>query len=81
MTRTVAVRFAFGVVGESRRQAHLADAVNDEASPQSWLTYCGLDIPAALAEVSNKPAGMPCVRCLSSLTTPTHQIAPTLFGP
>jgi hypothetical protein len=61
---TVAVRFAFGVVGESRRQAHLATA-SDSGLPEYWQTFCGLEIPADLAEVSTRPAGMPCVRCLS----------------
>ncbi|MGP4017085.1 hypothetical protein [Saccharopolyspora sp. 5N708] len=65
MNGAVVVRFAFGVVGESRRDAHLA-AVPDSGIPEYWLTFCGLEIPADLAEVSNRPAGMPCARCLAS---------------
>lgn len=73
MTRTVAVRFAPGVVGESRRQAHLAEAPGDERPPTWWRTFCGLELRAELVEVSNQPAGMPCVPCLSALTTePEH---------
>ncbi|MBB5157916.1 hypothetical protein [Saccharopolyspora phatthalungensis] len=65
MSATVAVRFAFGVVGESRRQAHLATAP-DTGIPDRWRTFCGLEIPASLAEVSARPAGMPCMRCLGT---------------
>ncbi|WP_190815216.1 hypothetical protein [Saccharopolyspora pogona] len=64
MNGTVVVRFAFGVVGESRRQAHLSTAP-ESGLPEHWLTFCGLEIPATLAEVSAKPAGMPCMPCLS----------------
>ncbi|KAA5824943.1 hypothetical protein ABT337_33115 [Saccharopolyspora hirsuta] len=67
MNRTVAVRFAFGIVGETRREAHLATAPGT-GIPAAWLTFCGEEIPAHQAEVSEKPAGMPCVRCLASAT-------------
>ncbi|GAA0536399.1 hypothetical protein GCM10011581_23830 [Saccharopolyspora subtropica] len=73
MTGAVVVRFAPGVVGESRRQAHLAHAP-EHGIPEFWSTFCGLRIPAEQAEVSTRPAGMPCVRCLSggfpTLATP-----------
>lgn len=73
MTRTVAVRFAPGVVGESRRQAHLAEAPDNERPPALWQTFCGLELRAELVEVSHRPSGMPCVRCLSAMTTsPEH---------
>lgn len=75
MTRTVAVRFAFGVVGESRRQAHLSEPPEDGVPPALWLTFCGLEIRSELAEVSDKPAGMPCVRCLSAMSTIPGQLS------
>ncbi|WP_460959422.1 hypothetical protein [Parasphingorhabdus pacifica] len=65
----VAVRFAAGVVGESRRQAHLAEAPDGDSPPALWPTLCGLEIRATLAEVSDRPAGMPCVRCLAAMTS------------
>ncbi|GAA2792370.1 hypothetical protein [Saccharopolyspora taberi] len=68
MNQTVAVRYAIGLVGESRRQAHLSSAPGPGASPLSWVTFCGLEIPAEQAEVARKPAGMPCFRCLSQFT-------------
>lgn len=70
MTRTVAVRFAFGVVGEARREVHLAIAPGT-GIPATWLTFCGAEIPAHQAEVSEHPAGMPCLLCL---TDATHSI-------
>lgn len=75
MNGTVAVRFAPGVVGETRRQAHLA-AVPAASAPDSWLTYCGLRIPAEHAELSPGPAGMPCIRCLTAIPG-----SPPLPGP
>ncbi|MEV0082655.1 hypothetical protein [Saccharopolyspora sp. NPDC050642] len=65
MTRTVVVRFAFGIVSEASRQAHLAVAP-EAGIPERWLTYCGVEIPANVAEVSAQPSGMPCMGCLSA---------------
>ncbi len=70
MNHTVAVRFAFGVVSESRREAHLAALPEIGETPSSWTTFCGLDIPTDQAEVSSKPAGMPCVTCMAARTAP-----------
>ncbi|MER7015511.1 hypothetical protein ABT324_29100 [Saccharopolyspora sp. NPDC000359] len=67
MTRTVAVRYAFGIVGEASREAHLATAPGTGV-PAAWRTFCGVEIPAHEAEVSDRPAGMPCVCCLTNLT-------------
>ncbi|MER7081111.1 hypothetical protein SAMN02982929_01610 [Saccharopolyspora kobensis] len=67
MTRTVAVRFAFGVVGEARREVHLTTAPGT-GIPAIWRTFCGVEIPAHQAEVSEHPAGMPCIRCLTDAT-------------
>lgn len=64
MSGTVAVRYGAGVVGESRRQAHLASAPASGEVPATWTTFCGLHIPAAAAEVSHVPDGMPCMPCL-----------------
>lgn len=69
MGGTVAVRFAAGVIGESRRLAHLASRP-DAGIPASWSTLCGQEIPAHLAEVADHPAGMPCFGCLSRLPGP-----------
>ncbi|MEU5850740.1 hypothetical protein [Saccharopolyspora shandongensis] len=65
MSRTVVVRFAFGIASEAGRQAHLAVAP-EAGVPERWLTYCGVVIPANVAEVSAQPAGMPCMGCLSA---------------
>ncbi|MGW1681829.1 hypothetical protein [Saccharopolyspora sp. NPDC002376] len=67
MNRTVAVRYTFGIVGETRREAHLATTPGT-GIPAEWMTFCGVEIPANQAEVSEKPAGMPCVRCLAGVT-------------
>lgn len=64
MSGTVAVRYGAGVVGESRRQAHLASAPDSGETPVTWATFCGLSIPAAAAEVSHVPDGMPCLPCM-----------------
>ncbi|SDY78870.1 zinc-finger [Saccharopolyspora shandongensis] len=61
---TVAVRFAAGVVSDSKRQSHTATVPEGGEVPASWLTFCGLEIPAHQAEVSQRPTGMPCVCCL-----------------
>ncbi|MEU6267374.1 hypothetical protein [Saccharopolyspora shandongensis] len=61
---TVAVRFAADVVSDSKRQSHMATVPEDGEVPASWLTFCGLEIPAHQAEVSQHPTGMPCVCCL-----------------
>ncbi|SFT01625.1 hypothetical protein [Saccharopolyspora flava] len=70
MSAVVAVRFAAGVVAESRRQTHLA-ARPEGPFPAAWRTLCGLQIPSYVAEVSEQPAGMPCVRCMSRLPGPS----------
>ncbi len=67
MTETIAVRYAAGVVGEAQRLVHMADAPADDEPPQHWLTLCGEEIPADLAEVSQQPLGMPCIGCLSRI--------------
>jgi len=67
--RTVAVRYQPGVVGESQRQSHLAQS-SDPDSVEHWTTVCGQLIPAAVAEVAEQPAGMPCLRCLIGLPVP-----------
>ncbi|GAA4615720.1 hypothetical protein [Saccharopolyspora hordei] len=67
MSRTVAVRFASGVTSESRREAHLATWPGTGV-PATWLTFCGMEIPAHQAEVFDRPAGMPCMRCLTDAT-------------
>lgn len=69
MGGTVAVRFAAGVVGEASRQAHLAFRP-EIGVPTAWRTLCGQEIPAHLAEVADRPAGMPCFGCLSRLPAP-----------
>ncbi|MFC7340141.1 hypothetical protein [Saccharopolyspora griseoalba] len=69
MGGTVAVRFAAGVVGESHRQAHLAQRP-DGGVPAAWRTLCGQEIPSHLAEVADRPAGMPCFGCLARLPVP-----------
>lgn len=68
MIDAIAVRYAPGVLPESQRQVHMAEQPSDNAVPRSWLTYCGMEIPAQLAEVSDKPAGMPCMGCLVRIT-------------
>jgi hypothetical protein len=75
MVSTVAVRFVTGVVGESRRQAHLAQRP-DVGVPVAWRTMCGQEIPSQLAEVADQPAGMPCFGCLAHL--PAQQTSPEL---
>ncbi|RCW45988.1 hypothetical protein DFQ14_102290 [Halopolyspora algeriensis] len=60
----VAVRFASGVVGETRRQAHLASVPAPGATHEFWTTFCGMHIPVEVAEVSQGPDGMPCLPCL-----------------
>ncbi|WP_374727591.1 hypothetical protein [Haloactinomyces albus] len=60
----VAVRFMSGVVGETRRQAHLAPTPTTDAAHEFWTTFCGMRIPVEVAEVSQGPAGMPCLACL-----------------
>ncbi|WP_243787829.1 hypothetical protein [Saccharopolyspora gloriosae] len=66
----VAVRYAPGVVAESHRQAHLAQTGQPVEDVVQWTTACGELIPAESAEVSHRPAGMPCLRCLVGLPTP-----------
>ncbi|MEV4647085.1 hypothetical protein [Saccharopolyspora sp. NPDC049426] len=72
MSSVVAVRFAAGVVAESRRQTHLA-AQPEGPFPAAWRTLCGIQIPSYVAEVSDHPAGMPCVRCMARLPGPSEQ--------
>lgn len=72
MSTVVAVRFAAGVVAESRRQTHLATRP-EGPFPAAWRTLCGLQIPSYVAEISERPAGMPCVRCMSRLPSPPEQ--------
>ena len=74
MNQTVAVRYASGLIGESRRQAHLSSLPGNGGSPPSWITFCGLEIPAEQAEVARRPAGMPCFRCLSGFTGTTAML-------
>ncbi|SDP91908.1 hypothetical protein SAMN04487905_11348 [Actinopolyspora xinjiangensis] len=65
MNRTIAVRYRAGVVGESQRQVHFC-ALDDAGDPsETWETYCGLRIPDDVAETADRPAGMPCLRCLT----------------
>lgn len=64
MSSTVAVRFMSGVVGETRRQAHLAPTPAADAVHEFWATFCGMHIPVDIAEVSQGPAGMPCLACM-----------------
>lgn len=69
MSGTVAVRFTSGVVGETRRQAHLAAAPESGSNSRFWDTYCGMHIPVEIAEVSDRPAGMPCLPCMMRSST------------
>ncbi|RRO18910.1 hypothetical protein EIL87_05215 [Saccharopolyspora rhizosphaerae] len=71
MSAVVAVRFAAGVVAESRRQTHLASRP-EGPFPAAWRTLCGLQIPSYAAQVSEQPTGMPCVRCMSRLPAPAE---------
>lgn len=64
MSSTVAVRIRSGAIGESQRQAHLATEPATGDTPAFWSTYCGVRIPAEIAEVSNGPTGMPCMVCM-----------------
>lgn len=68
MNDSIAVRYAPGVIAESQRQVHMAELPADTGIPRNWLTYCGIEIPSRLAEVSEQPAGMPCMRCLARIT-------------
>ena len=72
MSAVVAVRFAAGVVAESRRQTHLATRP-EGPFPAAWRTLCGIQIPSYVAEVSEQPNGMPCVRCMSRLSGQSGQ--------
>ncbi|MBA8824455.1 hypothetical protein FHX42_001802 [Saccharopolyspora lacisalsi] len=67
MSSTVAVRFTAGTMSESRREAHLAGRPAPDTNPDFWETYCGIHIPAEIAEVSDRPAGMPCMACMMRL--------------
>lgn len=78
MSGTVAVRYREGVVSQSRREAHLASVTDAQEPPDPWTTFCGLHIPAELAEVAPGPAGMPCMGCLmrsAALADSTEAIA------
>lgn len=69
--RTVAVRYRPGVIGESQRQSHMAQTtLHDLSRVPYWTTACGQIISADVAEVSEQPAGMPCLRCLIGLPVP-----------
>lgn len=63
--RAVGVRYLPGMVGESRRQMHLAHAPGPP--PSTWEALCGVRIPAELAETFDGPSGMPCMNCLARL--------------
>ncbi|SFT86476.1 hypothetical protein SAMN04487904_11153 [Actinopolyspora lacussalsi subsp. righensis] len=75
MSRTIAVRYRAGLVGESQRQVHLCTLDDDEATghgelPEHWATHCGLRIPDTVAETADRPAGMPCLPCLMLTASP-----------
>ncbi|WP_192827115.1 hypothetical protein [Actinopolyspora erythraea] len=65
MSRTIAVRYRAGVVGESQRQVHFCALDGADGPSEIWETYCGLRIPDSVAETADRPAGMPCLRCLT----------------
>ncbi|NYH78332.1 hypothetical protein FHR84_001654 [Actinopolyspora biskrensis] len=75
MTGTVIVRYRAGVVGETQRQVHLCTPDDSGTTPDEWRTHCGIGIPAEQAEVSDLPAGMPCLPCL--MRSPDLQEAAT----
>ncbi|SDQ34935.1 hypothetical protein [Actinopolyspora saharensis] len=64
MTGTVVVRYRAGIVGETQRQVHLTTLDDSDPAPTEWRTHCGIGIPAEQAEISELPAGMPCLPCL-----------------
>ena len=77
---TVFVRFKPGAVSESRRESHVAHVPHSGGAPRMWQTHCGLDIAADLAEESDQPMGMPCLRCLgnsSSFTSAAVEPGPS----
>ncbi|WP_258343453.1 hypothetical protein [Saccharopolyspora gregorii] len=59
----VQVRYAPGVVGETRRVVHVAIRRPDGAC----AALCELVIEAAEAELLDGPAGMPCLVCVRAL--------------
>ncbi|MGJ7908483.1 hypothetical protein ACOQFL_18620 [Actinopolyspora sp. H202] len=80
MSRTLAVRYRAGLVGESQRQVHLCtlddeDATGHDELPEHWDTHCGLRIPDTVAETADRPAGMPCLPCLMLTSSPQEAAA------
>ncbi|SDK80391.1 hypothetical protein SAMN04487820_11341 [Actinopolyspora mzabensis] len=78
MSRTIAVRYRAGLVGESQRQVHLCtldDATGHGELPEHWSTHCGLRIPDTVAETADRPAGMPCLPCLMLTSSPQEAAA------
>ncbi|MBP2182588.1 hypothetical protein [Amycolatopsis magusensis] len=59
------VRLLRGVVGETRRVAHLVPAHLDSALPSELEALCGELLQAGQAELLPGLRGMPCDRCLA----------------
>jgi hypothetical protein len=66
LSRTVLAvgRLSVGLIGESRRSAHLFDLDVDSKRLTSLTSRCGNELPVSDIEWLSLGAGMPCERCL-----------------
>jgi hypothetical protein len=69
-------RLAAGLVGESRRTAHLFDLEQESGELRALVARCGAELQVNEIEWLALGAGMPCERCLRLDGTTREQVRP-----
>jgi hypothetical protein len=67
-------RVSAGLVGESRRSAHLFDLRQESKDLRSLVARCGAELPVSEIEWLSLGAGMPCEHCLGLSRTTLEQV-------
>jgi len=70
-------RLTAGLIGESRRSAHLFDLARESRELTSLVARCGVELPVNEIEWLSLGAGMPCERCLGLSGTHFEQLPST----
>jgi hypothetical protein len=72
--RVVIARPRPGVVGETRRVAHLFEIPAGQDVPETLTALCGDEFGHGQLEMLERPSGMPCESCLRLSPTPHPEL-------
>lgn len=72
--RVVIARPRPGVVGETRRVAHLFEIPAGQDVPETLAALCGDEFGHGQLELLNRLSGMPCEPCLRLSPTPRPEL-------